>query len=73
MNKNETYYALATQQGSSIKLQVRETVGGNVVKTYRYPGTIDSSPVISGDKLSIAVRCSSSVSDVSGYAQENLW
>ena len=59
MNKNETYYALATQQGSSIKLQVRETVRGNVVKTYRYPGTLDSSPVISGDTVNFTVTIGS--------------
>ena len=32
MNKNETYYAIATQQGSSVKLEIRETVKGNIVK-----------------------------------------
>ena len=55
MNKNETYYALATQQGSSIKLEVRETVRGNVVKTYRYPGKLEGSPVMSGDTVNFTV------------------
>ena len=59
MNKNETYYALATQQGSSLKLEIRETVKGNVVKTYRYPGTLDGSPVISGDTVSFTVTIGS--------------
>ena len=59
MNKNETYYALATQQGSSVKLEIRETVKGNVVKTYRYPGKIDGSPVISGDTVNFTVTIGS--------------
>ena len=59
MNKNETYYAIATQQGNSIKLEVRETVKGNVVKTYRYPGKLDNSPVISGDTVNFTVTIGS--------------
>jgi len=59
MNKNETYYALPYQQGSSLKLEIRETVKGNVVKTYRYPGTLDGSPVISGDTVSFTVTIGS--------------
>lgn len=31
------------------------------------------SPIVSSDKTTIGVRCSTSVSDVSGYAQEFLW
>ena len=56
MNKNETYYAIATQQGSSVKLEIRETVRGNVVKNYRYPGKIDNQPVISGDTVNFTVK-----------------
>ena len=59
MNKNETYYALATQQGSSLKLEIRETVKGNVVKVYRYPGTLDGSPVMSGDTVNFTVTIGS--------------
>jgi len=59
MNKNETYYALATQQGSSVKLEIRETVKGNVVKTYRYPGTLEGQPVISGDTVNFTVAIGS--------------
>jgi len=55
MNKNETYYAIATQQGSSVKLEIRETVKGNIVKNYRYPGKIEGSPVISGDTVNFTV------------------
>ena len=47
MNKNETYYAVATEQGSSVKLEVRDTVKGNVFKLYRLPGKIVSQPVMS--------------------------
>jgi len=56
MNKNETYYAIATQQGSSVKLEIRETVRGNVVKNYRYPGKIENQPVISGDTVNFTVK-----------------
>ena len=59
MNKNGTYYALATQQGSSVKLEIRETVRGNVVKTYRYPGTLEGQPVISGDTVNFTVAIGS--------------
>ena len=59
MNKNETYYALATQQGSSVKLEIRETVRGNIVKNYRYPGTIEGYPVISGDTVNFTVKIGS--------------
>ena len=55
MNKNDTYYAIATQQGSSIKLEIRDTVKGNIVKNYRYPGKIEGSPVISGDTVNFTV------------------
>tara|TARA_R100001377_G_scaffold51101_1_gene29870 strand:+ start:144 stop:380 length:237 start_codon:yes stop_codon:yes gene_type:complete len=55
MNKNETFYAIATQQGSSIKLEIRETVKGNIVKNYRYPGKIEGSPVMSGDTVNFTV------------------
>ena len=55
MNKNETYYAIATQQGSSVKLEIRETVKGNIVKNYRYPGKIEGSPVISGDTVNFTI------------------
>ena len=55
MNKNETFYAIATQQGSSIKLEIRETVKGNIVKNYRYPGKLEGSPVISGDTVNFTV------------------
>jgi len=55
MNKNETYYAIATQQGSSIKLEIRETVKGNIVKNYRYPGKLEGSPVMSGDTVNFTV------------------
>ena len=55
MNKNETYYAIATQQGSYVKLEIRETVKGNIVKNYRYPGKIEGSPVISGDTVNFTV------------------
>ena len=56
MNKNETYYALPTQQGNSVKLEIRETLRGNVVKTYRYPGKLDSPPVMSGDTVNFTVK-----------------
>tara|TARA_R100000664_G_scaffold27786_1_gene38710 strand:+ start:82 stop:321 length:240 start_codon:yes stop_codon:yes gene_type:complete len=56
MNKNETYYAIATQQGNSVKLQIRETLKGNIVKNYRYPGKIEGSPVMSGDTVNFTVR-----------------
>jgi len=55
MNKNETYYAIATQQGSSIKLEIRETLKGNIVKNYRYPGKLEGSPVMSGDTVNFTV------------------
>ena len=55
MNKNMTYYAIATQQGSSVKLEIRETVKGNIVKNYRYPGKLEGSPVISGDTVNFTV------------------
>lgn len=55
MNKNETYYAIATQQGSSIKLEIRDTVKGNIVKNYRYPGKLEGSPVMSGDTVNFTV------------------
>ena len=55
MNKNETYYAIATQQGSSVKLERRETVKGNIVKNYRYPGKLEGSPVISGDTVNFTI------------------
>jgi len=55
MNKNDTYYAIATQQGSSIKLEIRDTVKGNIVKNYRYPGKLEGSPVISGDTVNFTV------------------
>ena len=55
MNKNETYYAIATQQGSSIKLEIRETLKGNIVKNYRYPGKLEGSPVMSGDNVNFTV------------------
>ena len=50
-----TYYAIATQQGSSVKLEIRETVKGNIVKNYRYPGKLEGSPVISGDTVNFTV------------------
>ena len=55
MNKNETFYAIATQQGSSIKLEIRETLKGNIVKNYRYPGKLEGSPVMSGDNVNFTV------------------
>ena len=55
MNKNETYYAIPTQQGSSIKLEIRDTVKGNIVKNYRYPGKLEGSPVMSGDTVNFTV------------------
>ena len=55
MNKNETYYAIATQQGSSVKLEIRETVKGNIVKNYRSPGKLEGSPVISGDTVNFTI------------------
>ncbi len=55
MNKNQTFYAIATQQGSSIKLEIRETVKGNIVKNYRYPGKLEGSPVMSGDTVNFTV------------------
>ncbi len=55
MNKNETYYAIATQQGNSVKLEIRETVKGNIVKNYRYPGKIEGSPVMSGDTVNFTI------------------
>jgi len=59
MNKNETFYAIATQQGSSIKLEIRETVRGNIVKNYRYPGKLEGSPVMSGDTVNFTVSIGS--------------
>ena len=55
MNKNEAYYAIATQQGNSVKLEIRETVKGNIVKNYRYPGKIEGSPVMSGDTVNFTI------------------
>ena len=55
MIKNETYYAIAHQQGSSIKLEIRDTLKGNIKKNYRYPGKIEGSPVMSGDTVNITV------------------
>jgi hypothetical protein len=55
MNKNETFYAIATQQGSSVKLEIRETLKGNIVKNYRYPGKLEGSPVMSGDTVNFTV------------------
>ena len=55
MNKNETFYAIATQQGSSVKLEIRETLKGNIVKNYRYPGKLEGSPVMSGDSVNFTV------------------
>ena len=55
MNKNETYYALATQQGNSVKLEVRDTLKGNIKKNYRYPGKLEGSPVVSGDTINLTV------------------
>ena len=55
MNKNETYYAIAHQQGSSVKLEIRDTLRGNIKKNYRYPGKIEGSPIISGDTVSFTV------------------
>jgi hypothetical protein len=59
MNKNQTFYAIATQQGSSIKLEIRETVRGNIVKNYRYPGKLEGSPVMSGDTVNFTVSIGS--------------
>ena len=56
MNKNETYYALAIQQGSSVKLEIRETLRGNIVKNLRFPGVLENPPVISGDTVNFTVR-----------------
>jgi len=56
MNKNDTYYAVATEQGSSVKLEVRDTVKGNVIKLYRLPGKIVSQPVMSGDTVTITLK-----------------
>ena len=53
--KNDTYYALADQQGSSVKVQIRNTLKGNIIKTYRYPGKIQGSPIISGDTVNLTV------------------
>jgi len=55
MNKNDTYYAVATEQGSSVKLEVRDTVKGNVIKLYRLPGKIVSQPVMSGDTVNLTI------------------
>ena len=55
MNKNETFYAIATQQGSSIKLEIRDTLKGNIKKNYRYPGKLEGSPVMSGDTVNFTV------------------
>jgi hypothetical protein len=55
MNKNETFYAIATQQGSSVKLEIRETLKGNIVKNYRYPGKLEGSPVMSGDTVNFTI------------------
>ena len=59
MNKNETFYAIATQQGSSVKLEIRETLKGNIVKNYRYPGKLEGSPVMSGDTVNFTVSIGS--------------
>ena len=59
MNKNETFYALATQQGNSTKLQIRDAITGNIKKNYRFPGKIDGSPVISGSTVSLTVKIGS--------------
>ena len=56
MNKNETYYAVATEQGSSVKLEIRDTVKANVFKLYRLPGKIISQPVMSGDTVTLTLQ-----------------
>mgnify|MGYP001218362122 CR=1 FL=1 len=55
MNKNETYYAIATQQGSSVKLEIRDTLKGSIKKNFRYPGKIEGSPVMSGDTVNLTI------------------
>jgi len=59
MNKNETYYAIATQQGSSVKLEIRDTLRGGIKRNYRYPGKLESSPVMSGDTVNFTVSIGS--------------
>lgn len=56
MNKNETFYAVATQQGSSVKLEIRDTLKGNIKKTYRYPGKLEGYPIISGDTVTFNIK-----------------
>jgi hypothetical protein len=53
--KNDTYYAIADQQGSSVKIQLRGTLKGNIIRIYRYPGKIQGYPVVSGDTVNLTV------------------
>ena len=55
MSKQQTYYAIATQQGSTVKLEIRDTIKGNIYKTYRIPGKLDTTPIISGDTVNVTV------------------
>tara|TARA_R100000315_G_C5183564_1_gene106627 strand:+ start:540 stop:779 length:240 start_codon:yes stop_codon:yes gene_type:complete len=55
MSKQQTYYAIATQQGSTVKLEIRDTIKGNIHKTYRIPGKLDTTPIISGDTVNVTV------------------
>ena len=36
-------------------LEIRDTVKGNIVKNYRYPGKLEGSPVMSGDTVNFTV------------------
>ena len=56
MNKDDTYYAVATEQGNTVKLEIRDTLKANVVKLYRLPGKIISQPVMSGPTVTITLQ-----------------
>tara|TARA_Y100001972_G_scaffold4141_1_gene4727 strand:- start:45 stop:281 length:237 start_codon:yes stop_codon:yes gene_type:complete len=56
MKKDNTYYAIATEQGNSVKLEIRDTFKANVFKIYRLPGKIVSQPVMSGDTVTITLQ-----------------
>ena len=56
MNKDDTYYAVATEQGNTVKLEIRDTLKANVVKLYRLPGKIISQPVMSGQTVTITLQ-----------------
>jgi hypothetical protein len=55
MKRPEIYHAVATQSGSSIKLEIRDAVKGHVKKSLRFPGKLEGQAVMSGDTVSFTV------------------